>query len=247
MRCKAVLAENKQLDLVLVTDKYANIIAKASRQLPQSSIRQLSPDDIVKTALRSNIAKGAFNVNIPTTGTTSIIHVKYNAMDIIMYPLGADHTFIAIGIIDPGAIVNINESVSKQFPTRLKRAIIVDDEEDIRTSIHEVLTKRGFEVEVADGGQGCIKAIEKGKRQGVEYGMAVLDIRMPGMDGFEVHRRISEISPSTKIIFMTAFEYTQQDIANNLSNSNVKILRKPFTRADLLQLITDETNPAKVT
>lgn len=244
-RCKTVLAENKQLDLVMVTDKYANIIAKAARQLPQSSIRQLSPEDIVKTALRTNIAKGAFNVNSPTTGITSVIHVKYNAMDIIMYPLEGENTFIAIGIIDPNTIPDIHQSVGKQFPTKVKRAVIVDDEEDIRTSIREVLRKRGFEVETADGGQECIEAMENGKMHGVEYGMAVLDIRMPGMDGFEVYKRIHEISPNTKIIFITAFEFTQQDIADKVSNPNVKVLRKPFTRADLLQLITDETNPAK--
>lgn len=229
----------------MVTDKYANIIAKAARQLPQSSIRQLSPEDIVKTALRTNIAKGAFNVNSPTTGITSIIHVKYNAMDIIMYPLEEDRTFIAIGIIDPNAIPDIHTSVSRQFPTKLKRAVIVDDEEDIRTSIREVLRRRGFEVETADGGQECIMTIENGKKQGAEYGMAVLDVRMPGMDGFEVYKRIHEISPNTKVIFITAFEYSQEEVASKVSNQNIRVLRKPFTRADLLQLITDETNPAK--
>ena len=241
-RCKALLAENKQLDLVMITDKYANIIAKAARQLPQSSIRQLSPEDIVKTALRSNIAKGAFNVNSPATGITSIIHVKYNAMDIVMYPLEAENTFIAIGIIDPGTMTELHSSVGKHFPTKLKKAIIVDDEEDIRTSIGEVLRKRGFDVETADSGQECIMVISEGKKQGKEYGMALLDIRMPGMDGFEVYRKIKEISPDTKVVFITAFEYSQQDIAERVANADIKMLRKPFTRGDLLQLITDETN-----
>jgi CheY-like chemotaxis protein len=227
----------------MVTDKYANIMAKASRQLPQSSIRQLSAEDIVKTALRSNIAKGAFNVNSPTTGITSNIHVQYNAMDIIMYPLENDLTLIAIGIVDPAAIPDIYASVGRQFPTKLKKAVIVDDEEDIRSSIREVLKKRGFDVETAESGLAAVKAIESAKKQGIEYGMAVLDVRMPGMDGFEVHRRIHEISPNTRIIFITAFEYTQDEIARKVSNPKVKMLRKPFTRADLLQLITDETNP----
>jgi len=244
-RCKAILAENKQLDLVIVTDKYANIIAKAARQLPQSSIRQLSPEDIVKTVLRTNIAKGAFNVDSPMTGITSIIHVQYNAMDIIMYPLEGDNAFIAIGIIDPGAIPEIHSSVNKQFPAKRRKAIIVDDEEDIRTSIREILKKRGFEVETAEGGQKCITAIENGKRQGAEYGIAVLDVRMPSMDGFEVYKRIQEVSPNTKIIFITAYEYSQKDIAEKVSNPNVKVLRKPFTRADLLQLITNQTTPIR--
>lgn len=229
----------------MVTDKYANIRAKASRQSPQSSIRQLSPEDIVKTALRSNIAKGAFNVNSPTTGITSNIHVQYNAMDIIMYPLENELTLIAIGIVDPGAISDIYLSVGRQFPIKMKKAVIVDDEEDIRSSIREVLKKRGFDVETAESGQAAIKAIEGAKKAGVDYGMAVLDIRMPGMDGFEVYHRIHEISPETKVIFITAFEYSQDEIAKKISNPGVKMLRKPFTRADLLQLITDETNPVR--
>lgn len=229
----------------MVTDKYANIMAKASRQSPQSSIRQLSPEDIVKTALRSNIAKGAFNVNSPTTGITSNIHVQYNAMDIIMYPLENELTLIAIGIVDPGAVSDIYLSVGRQFPIKTKKAVIVDDEEDIRSSIREVLKKRGFDVETAESGQAAIKAIEDAKKTGADYGMAVLDIRMPGMDGFEVYRRIHEVSPGTKVIFITAFEYSQDEIAKKISNPGVKMLRKPFTRADLLQLITDETNPVR--
>jgi CheY-like chemotaxis protein len=242
-KCKIILAENKQLDLVMVTDKYANIKARAARQLPQSSIRQLSPEDIVKTALRSNIAKGAFNVNSPTTGITSNIHVQYNAMDIIMYPLENDLTLIAIGMVDPGSVPDIYSSVSRQFPTKMKKAIIVDDEEDIRSSIREMLKKRGFDVETAESGQAALLAIENAKKQGVEYGMVILDIRMPGMDGFDVYRRIREISPKTKTILITAFEYTQVEIAKKVANPGVKMLRKPFTRADLLQLIADETNP----
>jgi CheY-like chemotaxis protein len=227
----------------MVTDKYANIIAKASRQSPQSSIRQLSPEDIVKTALRSNIAKGAFNVSSPAIGITSNIHVQYNAMDIILYPLENELTLIAIGMVDPSTISDVYLSVGRQFPINVKKAIIVDDEEDIRASIREVLRKRGFDIETAESGQAAIAAIEAAKKQGAEYGMAVLDIRMPGMDGFEVYRRIREASPKTRIIFITAFEYSQDEIAKKVADPDVRMLRKPFTRADLLQLITDETNP----
>jgi CheY-like chemotaxis protein len=229
----------------MVTDKYANIAAKAARQSPQSSIRQLSPEDIAKTALRSNIAKGAFNVNSPTTGVSSNIHVQYNAMDIIMRPLENELTLIAIGIVDPGAIPNVHASIARQFPAKMKKAVVVDDEEDIRNSIREVLRRRGFDAEIAESGPACVKVLQDAKKQGIEYGMAVLDIRMPGMDGFEVYKRISEISPGMKVIFITAFEYTQQDVAKRVGNEKVKVLKKPFTRADLLQLITDETNPTR--
>jgi CheY-like chemotaxis protein len=227
----------------MVTDRHANIIAKALRQQPQSSVRQLTPEEIVKTAFRTNIAKGAFEVSRPTTGRASNIHVQYNAMDIIMFPLENDLTLIAIGMIDSNAIPEIYASFGKHFPMKLKKAIIVDDEEDIRSSIREVLKKRGFDVETAESGPSCIKTLETAKHNGIEYGMVIMDIRMPGMDGFEAYNNIQLISPNTKIIFITAFEYTQEEVARKLRNDNIRVLRKPFTRTDLLQVITAETNP----
>jgi CheY-like chemotaxis protein len=240
--CREILMENTQLDLVMVTDRHANIVAKAIRQQPQSSMRQLSAEEIVKTALRTNIAKGAFNVSRNTTGKTSNIHVQYNAMDIIMYPLENDITLIAIGMVDSSAIPDINSSIGKHFPMNLKKAMIVDDEEDIRSSIREVLRKRGFDVEIAESGPACINAIENAKHKGIEYGIVMMDIRMPGMDGFEAYKNIHLISPNTKVIFITAFEYSEKEVARKVQNDNVKVLRKPFTRAELLQLITNEMN-----
>lgn len=63
------------------------------------------------------------------------------------------------------------------------------------------------------------------------------------MDGFELFRRIRQVSPNTKMLFITAFEYSQEDVARMVSVGNVKLLRKPFKRADFLQFITEETSP----
>ena len=242
-KCKAILDGSKMLDLVLIADNNANVVGKAARKTPQSTVRRILPSELVKTVLRAHIAKGAFDVNAAQTGRASSIRVQYNAMDVILYPLESNLTLMVIGLIEPAALDEVYDLIAREFPSKQKMAMIVDDEEDIRKSIEQVLVKRGFRVETADSGWHALDAIASAKGKGLEYGVAILDIRMPGMDGFELFKRIRQVSPNTKMLFITAFEYSQEDVARMVSVGNVKLLRKPFKRADLLQFITEETNP----
>ncbi len=242
-KCKAILAGSRMLDLVMIADNSATVVAKAARRTPQSSVRKITPGELVKTVMRAHIAKGAFDVNAAQTGRASSIRVQYNAMDVILYPLENNLTLLVIGLIEPAALEEVYDLIAREFPSKQKMAMIVDDEEDIRKSIEQVLVKRGFKVETADSGWHALDAIRNAKEKGLEYGVAILDIRMPGMDGFELFKRISQVSPNTKMLFITAFEYSQEDVAKMVSAGNVKLLRKPFKRADLLQFITDETAP----
>jgi CheY-like chemotaxis protein len=228
--------------MVLVVDDHANVLAKATRPSAESSISQIPPPDVVKTVFRANIAKGAFNVNSTTTGITSQIHVRYDAMDIIMCPLNETHTVVAIGMVDQALIPGIYTSIAKEFPSKKHKALIVDDEEDIRKSIQTVLEHRGFDVDIAGSGAECIKMFEDARQNGSQYGLVLLDIRMPKMDGFEVFKKINAISKETKVIFITAFEYTKEELSKKLSSDRVSVLKKPFNKAKLLQFITAETN-----
>jgi CheY-like chemotaxis protein len=236
--CRSIVESNQLIDLVMVIDKFANIVAKAANSSPSSSIRKMSPEDIAKTATRVNIAKGAFNASKNKTGTSSI-HAQYNAMDMVMQPLDNDMTLILIGFIDTKVMPEVLNSISRAFPTKIKRAIVVDDEPDIRTSIKDVLEKRGFEVTLCGGGRECIRTIEKARDDKKEFGIVVLDIRMPDMDGFQTFHEIQAISPNTNVLFITAFEYSRKDIAAKVSSPRASILRKPFSRAELLQSIND--------
>lgn len=236
--CKYLLGLHESVDLVMVIDKLANIVTNATRDNQTSSVRSMSYEDIVRTAMRVNIAKGAFNADKDKTGSSSI-HAQYNAMDMIIYTLDKDFTLIVIGFIEPLVMSEVLNSISKVFPTKTKRAIVVDDESDITSAIRDVLEKRGFEVTVCNNGLACIHSIEKARNEMKEYGIVVLDIRMPDMDGFQVFKEIQTISPNTNVLFITAFEYTKADILNKTSSPKAKLLRKPFTRADLLQSINE--------
>lgn len=66
-----------------------------------------------------------------------------------------------------------------------KKIMIVDDEPDVLLSLRIIFEKEGYDVVMVDNGYDCIKEIEKGFT-----GVILIDIMMPGMDGWETVRQI---------------------------------------------------------
>jgi two-component system nitrogen regulation response regulator NtrX len=69
-----------------------------------------------------------------------------------------------------------------------KRLLVVDDEPGIRRSLSGILEDEGYAVEAVESGEACLEALP-----GAGYGLVLLDIWLPGMDGMEVLARIQEI------------------------------------------------------
>jgi CheY-like chemotaxis protein len=68
-----------------------------------------------------------------------------------------------------------------------KPILIVDDEKNIRLTLSQVLETLGAEIDTAANGEEALA-----KLTGREFGLILLDIRMPGMDGMEILRRVRE-------------------------------------------------------
>ncbi len=82
-----------------------------------------------------------------------------------------------------------------------KRIMIVDDEEDIRVSVSQIFEISGYEVTEAEDGNDCLNKLEH-----TIPNLVILDIMMPGMNGWDVAARIKENSKWSKIpiVFLTA-------------------------------------------
>ena len=79
------------------------------------------------------------------------------------------------------------------------KILVVDDKRIARESLADILRLEGYDVEVAADGEAALELVRN-----IPFELALLDIKMPGMDGIEVMQEISKISPHTVVILLTA-------------------------------------------
>ena len=112
------------------------------------------------------------------------------------------------------------------------KVLIVDDEQGIRDYVSSILRRKGFVTETAaDGNEALSKAA------GFKPDIIVLDIIMPGLDGFQTHRRLKE-DPETKdipVIFCTSLPIF--DIIKSVKSPGDSYLSKPFRAEELCRKI----------
>ena len=101
------------------------------------------------------------------------------------------------------------------------RVLLVDDEAEFLDSTAKALSRRGFEVQQAENGELALRMLEK--RQTI---VAVLDVKMPGMDGVDVFREIKLRWPSIAVIMLTGHGSVGQAFATS-KEGVVEYLAKP--------------------
>lgn len=108
------------------------------------------------------------------------------------------------------------------------RILLVDDEKDIVTVLMASLQKNGYEV---DGFSDPRAALANFKKD--HYDLVLLDIKMPGMNGFELSRELAKIDDKIRIGFMSAFEISLDEA--RVVSPTLKALffmRKPISPKD---------------
>ena len=108
------------------------------------------------------------------------------------------------------------------------RILVVEDEAAIRSGLMDVFVFHGYEVDCAeDGNDGLRKALSG------TFDLVLLDVMLPGLDGFEVCRRIRAQDRDQPIIMLTA-KTADQDIVQGLSLGADDYVSKPFSVAQLV-------------
>ncbi len=117
--------------------------------------------------------------------------------------------------------------------------LTVDDDPQIAELLHDMLKAQGHDVVLAEDGEHAVELMEKH-----HFDVVLTDLGMPGMNGWEVARRIKEISASTPVLLLTGWgaDYEGRDLAEKGVDG---VLCKPFKSRELLGAIAQVVTKGK--
>jgi phosphate regulon transcriptional regulator PhoB len=115
-------------------------------------------------------------------------------------------------------------------PQMAKRIAIVEDEAELASLIDYNLTRNGFQTQIFEGGNGTLKFLEQSKPD-----MILLDIMLPGIDGFELCRQIRQSQSLSRVpvLFLTA-RSDEVDRVLGLEIGGDDYMTKPFSPRELI-------------
>jgi len=110
--------------------------------------------------------------------------------------------------------------------------LIVDDEHNIRLTLSHALETLEVGIDTAANGE---EALAKLKEK--EFTLVLLDIRMPGMTGIELLRKLRELRPDIRVIIMTAYG-TVESAVDAMKLGAVDFIQKPFVPGEIRELVS---------
>ena len=107
------------------------------------------------------------------------------------------------------------------------RILLAEDDGAMRTYLERALHNAGFGVDSVDRGTAALPLLEEN-----HYDLLLSDIVMPEMDGIELAQKCNELSPDTKVMFITGFAAVT--LKASREQPQAKVLSKPFHLKDLV-------------
>jgi len=122
----------------------------------------------------------------------------------------------------------------------MKPILIVEDEAVMRESLRDWLTDSGYQVETAEEGEEALKTIAV-----QDFGLLILDLRLPGKDGLEILREARAKSPQLKGVIITAYPSVETAV-EAMKEGAIDYLPKPFELNQLEKVIQETLGPVQV-
>ena len=118
------------------------------------------------------------------------------------------------------------------MPSTQRKILIVDDDFDLTSMFKMVLEMNGFEVDAYNDPLSALREFRANS-----YGMALFDIRMPELNGFELYKKIQEKDNKMKVCFITAFEDYDDEFKQSFPELDESecFVRKPKAVEDLVK------------
>ena len=111
------------------------------------------------------------------------------------------------------------------------KALIVDDDGELRSLVGKMLSMLGYEVCLAESGETALTIFFRNK-----FDIVLADYEMPGMDGVTLAHRIKRSSPGTRVVLMTGA--AKEAVLFRTGTAVDRVLLKPFTLAEMGETIS---------
>lgn len=121
----------------------------------------------------------------------------------------------------------------------MKKILVVDDNRDITELVETILDAEGYSCTTANNGQKCLALLKDSK-----YDLILLDIAMPEITGLDIIDRLKSDGTfkQHKVVLFTASSVTDSDIKELTKTGALECMRKPFSKGDLISLISKYTS-----
>ncbi len=118
------------------------------------------------------------------------------------------------------------------------KVLVVDDDPGIRETMVDILTLEGYAVQAAADGETAVVLC-----RAQHFDFALLDIRMPGLDGVETLRQIKALDPAVRVIMITGYDVVPLAAAAMIAGAEA-VFRKPLDVATFLPLLLADASLA---
>jgi DNA-binding response OmpR family regulator len=114
----------------------------------------------------------------------------------------------------------------------MDRVLIVDDEKNIRFTLSQAIASLPVEVDTAENGEQALEKVDEGR-----FAAILLDLRMPGIDGMEVLRRLRDERPEIPVVIITAHGNIESAV-EAMKLGAIEFLPKPFVPNEIRSLVS---------
>jgi len=113
--------------------------------------------------------------------------------------------------------------------------MLVDDEKDILYNFDLALTENGYRVEAFSNSREALNRFQEVGRS--HFNLVILDLRMAGLNGLELYKRLKTISKDVKILFVSALDVVPELVSVLTDVKKDDILRKPISKEELIKAV----------
>ena len=127
-----------------------------------------------------------------------------------------------------------SDTPAEVAPRGRGRVLVVDDESGVRMVTTNLLRRLGYDVVEASGGVEALRVAEAGHGT---IDLLISDVRMPGINGFELAIALRATDPSLDVLLMSGY-VDDADLRDRIASSGIPLIEKPYRAAALGQQVT---------